>query len=101
VVRADFDQENMAETSQSNPKPALATDIDRWDLVALSVGLIIGGGIFGLPAKIFSLAGPASPLLYVTCAAAVVLIVFCFAEIASRFTEVGGPYLYTRTAFDV
>ena len=30
---------------------------------------------------------------------AIVLIIFCFAEVGSRFTATGGPYLYARVAF--
>ena len=81
-------------------KPAeLVRGIRRWDLVALAINFIIGGGIFGLPSKVFSLSGPASVIAYVVCAGAVILIVFCFAEVGSRFTQTGGPYLYAREAF--
>ena len=31
--------------------------------------------------------------------AGVLTIVLCFAEVASRFQEAGGPYLYARDAF--
>jgi amino acid transporter len=66
--------------------------------VALAINLIIGGGIFGMPAKVFSLSGPASVVAYLICAGAVIPIVFCFAEVGSRFTQTGGPYLYAFEA---
>jgi basic amino acid/polyamine antiporter, APA family len=77
----------------------LVRGIGRWDLVALGVNLVVGAGIFGLPSRVYSLAGPASLTAYAVCSAAVILIVLCFAEVASRFTQTGGPYTYAREAF--
>ena len=73
--------------------------IRRWDLVALGINFVVGAGIFGLPSKVYSLSGPASLVAYAVCAIAVTLIVLCFAEVGSRFTQTGGPYLYAREAF--
>ncbi len=77
----------------------LVRGIGRWDFVALTVNIIIGAGIFGLPAKIYDLAGVWSVFAYLVCAALVTLITLCFAEVGSRFAETGGPYLYARVAF--
>jgi amino acid transporter len=68
-------------------------------LVAVAINGIIGAGIFGLPSKVFALIGPYSLLAFVVCALVVTLIVLCFAEVSSRFSETGGPYLYARAAF--
>ena len=73
--------------------------IGRWDLVALMVNITIGSGILGLPAKLFALTGVYSVFALVLCAALVAIIAICFAEVGSRFTHTGGPYLFTRTAF--
>jgi len=73
--------------------------IARWDLVAVVLNGVIGAGIFGLPSKIFALAGSASILAFVACAACVILIVMSFAEVASRFSGSGGPYLYAAAAY--
>jgi APA family basic amino acid/polyamine antiporter len=77
----------------------LIRGIRRWDLVAIAINGIIGAGIFGLPAKIFSLIGTYSLIAFVVCAIVVTLIILCFAEVGSRFDETGGPYLYAREAF--
>ena len=77
----------------------LVRGLRRWDLLALVLNTIVGGGIFGLPSRAFALAGSYSLLAYVVCAVPVVLIVLCFAEVGSRFRTTGGPYLYARTAF--
>jgi amino acid transporter len=71
----------------------------RWDLVGLTINMMVGAGIFGLPSKIFVLTGVWSVLAYLVCAALVTLITLCFAEVGSRFSESGGPYLHARVAF--
>src|SRR6266705_3166575 len=80
-------------------RAGLVRGIGRWDLVAITINGIIGAGIFGLPAKVFSLIGSYSLLAFVACALVVTLIILCFAEVGSRFDETGGPYLYAREAF--
>lgn len=77
----------------------LVRGIRRWDLVAVVINGIIGAGIFGLPAKTFSLIGAYSLIAFIACALVVTLIVLCFAEVGSRFEETGGPYVYAREAF--
>ena len=77
----------------------LVRGLRRWDLVALVINLIIGAGIFGLPARVFALAGTYSLLAYAVSAVAIVLIILCFAEVGSRFRATGGPDLYARVAF--
>jgi amino acid transporter len=80
-------------------KEGLIRSIRRWDLVAITINGIIGAGIFGLPAKVFSLIGSYSLIAFGVCALVVTLIILCFAEVGSRFKETGGPYLYAREAF--
>ena len=77
----------------------LVRGIRKWDLVALAINGIIGAGIFGLPAKVYSLIGSYSLIAFVACAFVVLLIILCFAEVGSRFDETGGPYTYARAAF--
>ncbi len=79
-------------------RASLVRDIRRWDLVALIINGVIGAGIFGLPSKVFALTGTYSVLALIGCAVPVGLILLCFAEVSSRFTETGGPYLYARRA---
>ena len=77
----------------------LVRGISRWDLLAIIINLIIGAGIFGLPSKVTALIGGYSLLAFVVCAAIVGIIVLCFSEVASRFSETGGMYLYAKEAF--
>jgi APA family basic amino acid/polyamine antiporter len=73
--------------------------IRRWDLVAMATNAIIGAGIFGLPSEIFRRIGVYSLFAFIACAIVATLIILCFAEVASRFTGTGGPYIYAREAF--
>jgi len=73
--------------------------IGRWSLVALVVNSILGSGVFGLPSTVASLLGNHSPYAVLAAGAGMGVIMGCFAEVASRFQQAGGPYLYARVAF--
>lgn len=85
----------MSQASQ----PTLVRAIGRWSLVALMVNSIIGSGIFGLPSSIAGLVGSVSPWAVLIAGLAVGVIMACYAEVASQFSDAGGPYLYARAAF--
>lgn len=68
-------------------------------LAANSVNLVVGSGIFVLPAAVAAILGPAAVLAYVVCAAGIGLITLCFAELGSRVTRSGGTYAYIEAAF--
>jgi basic amino acid/polyamine antiporter, APA family len=82
-----------------SPAPELIRAIGRWSMVALAVNCILGSGIFGLPAPLAGLLGPASPLAVLLAGLAMAVIIACYAEVASQFTETGGHYIYVRRAF--
>jgi len=85
--------------------------LGRLAVAALGVNCVVGSGIFLLPGPVASrLASEAAPVAVPVAAGAPVvatvgagilacLIALCFAEVASRFRETGGAYLYTREAF--
>lgn len=77
----------------------LVRGIGRWDLTAIAINCIIGAGIFGLPSKVHALIGSYSLLAFLLCAVIIGFIVLCYAEVSSRFSSTGGPYLYARQAF--
>jgi APA family basic amino acid/polyamine antiporter len=79
--------------------PGLVRAIGRVDLTAAIVNGVIGSAIFGLPATLAGLTGAWSPLACLLGGLGILAIVLCFAEVASRFREPGGPYLYAREAF--
>ena len=77
----------------------LVRSIGRWSLTALMVNSIIGAGIFGLPSLLAGRLGGYSLLASLLAGAGIFVIAGCIAEIASRFEETGGIYLYAREAF--
>jgi basic amino acid/polyamine antiporter, APA family len=80
-------------------QPELIRAIGRWSMVALAVNCILGSGIFGLPSVIAGLLGRVSPVAVLLAGAGMGVIIACYAEVASQFTESGGTYLYLRHAF--
>jgi amino acid transporter len=68
-------------------------------LIGLVLNAVIGSSVFGLPSVIGARLGSASPWAWLAAGAGMVLVVACFAEVASRFGQAGGPYLYARVAF--
>ena len=83
----------------STAAPSLARSLRLWDLVGVVLNGVIGAGIFGLPSKIFSLTGADSIFAFGACAVCVSTFVLCFAEVASRYSGTGGPYLYARETY--
>jgi basic amino acid/polyamine antiporter, APA family len=85
----------VPESSQTD----LVRAIGRWSLAALVINSIIGSGIFGLPSDLGRLLGRFSPLAVLIAGIAIGIIMACFAEVGSQFSQAGGPYLYARATF--
>lgn len=79
--------------------PGLVRSIGRWTLVGLVLNGILGSGVFGLPSVIAGKVGGAAWWAWLVSAVVIGVIMACFAEVASRYTGAGGPYLYAREAF--
>ena len=77
----------------------LVRSIGRWAMTALVINCIVGSGIFGVPGELSRLLGRASPLVMIVGALTMAIIMACFTEVGSQFSEAGGPYLYLRTAY--
>jgi len=74
--------------------------VSRVEVLALSLNDVVGSGVYLLPAAAAAaLAGSASLWGVALAGLAVLLIVLCFAEAASRFDEPGGAYVYAREAW--
>ena len=61
--------------------------------------MVVGAGIFAVPASLAASVGPYAPLAFLVCAIAVGAIAICFAEGGSRVPTSGGAYGYIETAF--
>jgi len=68
-------------------------------LSANIMNIIIGAGIFALPAIVASKMGASSIIAYLFCGILIALITLCFAEAGSKVTITGGPYAYIQRAF--
>ncbi len=78
---------------------ALVRALGPFQLGASIINIIVGAGIFMLPALLVARMGPAAPLAFVLGAMAIVPIALCFAAVGSRASATGGPYTYVGAGF--
>ena len=77
----------------------LKKEIGVWGLTANIVNIMIGAGIFALPALVAGVMGAGSIFTYLFCGILIMLVILCFAEAGSKVNTTGGPYTYIETAF--
>lgn len=70
----------------------------RRDIVGLLLNTMIGAGMLTAPARVYAHADGWGLLVLLASALAVLPLMLCFAELSSRFSGTGGPYLYARAA---
>jgi amino acid transporter len=76
----------------------LVRALGRRDIVGILLNAMIGSGMMAAPAKVYAIAGGWSFLVLLASGLAMVPLILCFADLGSRFTGTGGPYLYARAA---
>lgn len=59
---------------------------------------MMGAGMLAAPAKVFGLAGDWSFIILVISALILIPLILCFADLGSRFSVTGGPYIYASEA---
>ena len=79
------------------PEPVL----DLKDAIALVVGIVVGAGIFKLPALVASNTGDAATMMlaWILGAAISILGALCYAELATAHPNAGGEYHFLERAF--
>lgn len=77
----------------------LKREVGVWGLSANIVNIMVGAGIFVLPAIIAETMGASGVLAYLFCGLLIGLVMLCFAEAGSKVTHSGGAYAYVETAF--
>ncbi len=77
----------------------LKREIGLWGLSANIVNIMIGAGIFVLPAIVAANLNSASVVAYLFCGFLITLVMLCFAEVGSRITSSGGAYTYIEKSF--
>jgi amino acid transporter len=68
-------------------------------MTGLVINGVIGSGIFGVPGELNRMLGRGGPFAMLLGALVMGIIAAAMTEVASQFSEPGGPYLYVRTAF--
>jgi len=68
-------------------------------LSANIVNIIVGAGIFVIPAIVAEKMGATSIVAYLFCGFLIALIMLCFAEAGSKVTNTGGGFAYVEAAF--
>jgi basic amino acid/polyamine antiporter, APA family len=98
-------REELTTVSPAAADPAGCREASRelglWSTAALVVGHTIGIGIFLTPAELIgALACPALTFgLWLASGALVLAGAFTFGELAARYPQAGGPYVYLREAW--
>lgn len=77
----------------------LKREVGVWGLSANIVNIMVGAGIFVLPAIIAETMGASGVLAYLFCGLLIGLVMLCFAEAGSKVTQSGGCYAYVEQAF--
>jgi basic amino acid/polyamine antiporter, APA family len=78
---------------------ALIRAVGSFALAAAVMNIIVGGGIFRMPAALSAQLGTAAPLALIAGALAIVPVALCFAAIGSRAVATGGPISYLGATF--
>jgi APA family basic amino acid/polyamine antiporter len=79
--------------------PELKRTIGVWPAAAVSIGSIIGAGIFVLIGVASQFAGPAMIIAFLVAGLASLFTALSAGELSSFITESGGSYIYTHRAF--
>jgi len=91
--------EPVAQTKPLEGDAALIRAVGSFALAAAVMNIIVGGGIFRMPAALSAQLGTAAPLALVAGALAIIPVALCFAAIGSRAVATGGPISYLGATF--
>src|SRR5688572_20638743 len=94
-----MDQPMHATRTTMQGEAALIRAVGTFALAAFVINVIVGGGIFRMPAALSAQMGPSAPLALVAGAIAIIPIAMCFSAIGSRLVATGGPYTYLTATF--
>ena len=97
MAEPPVDPAAVASRTPGIPRP----DLTGRAVLALTVGIVIGAGIFRTPALAAGAAGSEAALLIAWAAGGLLSIVgaLCYAELASAYPNVGGDYHFLQRAY--
>lgn len=78
---------------------AAVRQLGLFTVLCIGVNNIVGSGIYRKPSELARLLGGASWIAFAIDGLLLVTVALCFAAMATRHDEAGGPYLYARRAF--
>lgn len=90
-----------ASSSDSNDSKSASQIIGRWDSLAISIGIVIGVGIFRVPSEVAQQlhSGTWIIIAWIIGGLFSFLGALCYAELASIFPKSGGDYIYLRESY--
>lgn len=77
----------------------LERSLNLWEVTLMSVGIILGAGIYVLIGKAAGLAGDAVWLSFIIAAIVASFTGLSYAELSSRFPDAGAEYVYVQRSF--
>src|ERR1700716_792588 len=84
---------------KSDRDVGLIRAVGPWTLAASIISMIVGAGIFAVPAALAASVGPYAPVAFLACGFAVGAVAICFAEGGSRGPTSGGVYGVIEAGF--
>jgi len=77
----------------------LKRSLSLWQLTLMSVGIILGAGIYVIIGEAVGLSGNSIWLSFIIAAVVATLTAFSYAELSSRFPKAGAEYIYMENSF--
>lgn len=84
---------------ESQRDVGLVRAVGPWALAAGAISMIVGAGIFAVPAALYASVGSYGPLAFLACGIGVGAVAICFAEGCSRVPTSGGAYGVIEATF--
>lgn len=83
------------------PAQGLKKILGRWDSIAITIGIVIGVGIFRVPAEVAKYLESPYLIILAWLSAGIICLLgaSCYAELSSAFPETGGNYIYLRESY--
>jgi len=75
--------------------------LGRWDSVAIIIAIVIGVGIFRVPAEVSKYLSSPSLIFLAWLLGGIISLLgtFCYAELSASFPKTGGNYIYLRESY--
>lgn len=91
----------LDKTRTVNAQQDLKKILGRWDSVAIIIAIVIGVGIFRVPAEVAKYLNSPNLIALAWLLGGIISLLgaFCYAELSSTFPETGGNYIYLHKSY--